>query len=67
MYYDASSTDYISTSSFAIPDTGILTVNAWMKGKHSDTLRNSIMGDGSDSATIGYIYIERYTNDGLLY
>jgi len=26
MYYDASSTDYIATSAFAIPNTGILTV-----------------------------------------
>jgi hypothetical protein len=33
MYYDASSSDYISTPSFAIPNTGILTVEAWMKSK----------------------------------
>jgi len=26
MYYDASGTDYIATPSFAIPNTGILTI-----------------------------------------
>jgi hypothetical protein len=45
MYYDASSTDYISTPSFAIPNTGILTIEAWMKSVFNATVTQSIIGD----------------------
>jgi hypothetical protein len=45
MYYDASSTDYISTPSFAIPNTGILTIEAWMKSVTGANYQ-TIIGDG---------------------
>jgi len=55
MYYDASGTDYISTPSFAIPNTGILTVEAWMKSKVYVTTNQTIVGDGNQAATIGFL------------
>jgi hypothetical protein len=67
MYYDASSTDYISTPSFAIPNTGIITVEAWMKSSFNATISQAIMGDNADSNTIGYILITRGLNTNTLY
>jgi len=62
MYYDASSTDYISTPSFAIPDTGILTIEAWMKSKINTTISQTIAGDNAASATVGHIFMYRSAN-----
>jgi hypothetical protein len=69
MYYDASGTDYISTPSFAIPNTGILTIEAWMKSTFSATVTQNIIGDGNRNSTVGYIYLTRYQsyNDLLYY
>jgi hypothetical protein len=58
MYYDASGTDYISTPSFAIPDTGILTIEAWMKSVINASPQ-LIIGEGDYNATIGFIFIFR--------
>jgi len=67
MYYDASSTDYISTPSFAIPNTGILTVEAWMKSIFS-TSRQVIFGDGSADIPTGFFRFYRVNNsNGLSY
>jgi hypothetical protein len=55
MYYSATGTGYISTPSFAIPNTGILTIEAWMKSKFNATVIQDIVGDGAESNTIGYI------------
>jgi hypothetical protein len=55
MYYDASGTDYISTPSFAIPNTGILTVEAWMKSKINATIRQTIIGEAVADSVVGYI------------
>jgi hypothetical protein len=66
MYYDASGTDYISTSSFAIPNTGILTIEAWMKSQKKTTTQE-ITSDGSLSNTVGYIRMYRYANTYSLY
>jgi len=52
MYYDASGTDYISTPSFAIPNTGILTIEAWIKNQIY-TGTKTIIGDNASSITIG--------------
>jgi hypothetical protein len=62
MYYDASGTDYISTPSFAIPNTGVLTVEAWMKSKLNASTYQNIIGDGSEFATIGFLYVNRGIN-----
>jgi hypothetical protein len=62
MYYDASSSDYISTPSFAIPNTGILTVEAWMKSKLDTTILQSILGNGTNSPTIGMLFLYRPAN-----
>jgi hypothetical protein len=53
MYYDASGTDYISTPSFAISNTGVLTIEAWMKSKINAVANNTILGDNGWSTTIG--------------
>ncbi|MDD4784593.1 MAG: hypothetical protein PHY32_03540 [Candidatus Pacebacteria bacterium] len=63
MYYDASSTDYISTPSFAIPNTGILTVGAWIKSKIYSPAYQGIIGDNAWSSTVGYIFINRVGPD----
>jgi len=55
MYYDASGADYISTSAFAIPNTGILTVEAWMKSTLNTTLAQSILGDAASNAVTGFL------------
>jgi len=67
MYYDASSTDYISTPSFAIPNTGILTVEAWMNSKLSTTNRQTILGDYGFSTTLGFFHMSRYNNSNTLW
>jgi hypothetical protein len=54
MYYDATGADYISTPSFAIPNTGILTVEAWMKSTFNATVIQSIIGDEHQSNTIDF-------------
>jgi hypothetical protein len=59
MYYDASGTDYISTPSFAIPNTGIITIEAWVKSKTKGTDYQAIIGDATQSATVGYILAYR--------
>ncbi len=66
MYYDANGADYISTPSFAIPNTGILTIEAWMKSTFSATLGQSIVGDGGGSGAIGFIFLFRYANTNTL-
>jgi hypothetical protein len=58
MYYDASSSDYISTPSFAIPNTGILTVEAWMKSAFNTTIEQSIIGEPM-SSSVGFIFFMR--------
>ena len=55
MSYDANGADYIVTPSFAIPDTGVLTISAWMKSTLKITEGQTIMGDNGSSATIGWI------------
>ncbi|MFA5230756.1 MAG: hypothetical protein WC422_05400 [Candidatus Paceibacterota bacterium] len=67
MYYDASSTDYISTPSFAIPDTGILTIEAWMKSAVNAGYQTIIGDGGSQVGTIAYIYTSRYPNGNLVH
>jgi len=66
MYYDASGTDYISTPSFAIPNTGVLTVEAWMKSKLNATIAQTLIGESTQSATVGYAFIRRFTNSDIL-
>jgi len=66
MYYDASSSDYIRTNSFGIPDTGILTVEAWMKSVVNGTVHQSIIGEATQSTTIGYIQIFRLATSNIL-
>jgi hypothetical protein len=65
MYYDASASDYISAPSFVIPNTGILTIEAWMKNKVYAG-HQSIIGDGSSNTAIGFIRFFRYSSDNLL-
>ena len=67
MYYSATGTGYVSTPSFAIPNTGILTVEAWMKSSFNATISQAIMGDNADSNTIGYILINRGLKTNTLY
>jgi len=55
MYYSATGTGYISTPSFAIPNTGILTVEAWMKSQLNTTVRHSMISDDNRSGTVGFI------------
>jgi energy-converting hydrogenase Eha subunit F len=66
MYYDASSTDYISTPSFAIPNTGILTVEMWMKSQFNATSTQTLLGDNFSSTTEPFIYIYRALNSNHL-
>ena len=47
MYYSATGTGYIRTPSFAIPDTGILTIEAWMKSKKNADVLQAIVSDNS--------------------
>jgi hypothetical protein len=66
MYYDANGADYISTPSFAIPNTGILTIEAWMKS-NPYTNQQSLVGESNSSVTIGLINIRRVANSNSLY
>jgi len=59
MYYSTTSTGYISTSSFAILNTGILTIEMWMKSQLSATLDQTIMCDNNVSNTVGFIFFTR--------
>ncbi len=67
MYYDASGTDYISTPSFAIPNTGILTIEAWMKSVINTTKRQSILGDYGWGSNSGFIWSHRLENTNNLF
>ena len=68
MYYDANGADYIVTPSFAIPNTGILTVEAWMKSKIYVSSRQTVIGENAASNTVGYIHSYRNANtDNLTY
>ncbi len=58
MYYDASGSDYISTSAFAIPNTGILTVEAWMKSAVNANIYQVVISDGGSIPT-GIIWMDR--------
>ena len=60
MKYGPEGTGYISTPSFAIPNTGILTVEMWVKNTTGSTYQD-FLGDGSDSPTVGYFHMYRYT------
>jgi len=59
MYYDAGGTDYISTPSFAIPNTGILTIEAWIKSKNDTLIYQTVLGEGTQTPPNGYLYITR--------
>jgi hypothetical protein len=66
--YGALGTGYISTPSFAIPNTGILTIEAWMKSKINATIAQTIASDAGASDTIGYIFMLRRANtNDLIY
>ncbi len=67
MYYDASGTDYISTPSFAIPNTGIITVEAWMKSKLNATIYQGIISDAGQGAGNGFIWSWRDINTNTLF
>jgi hypothetical protein len=66
MHYDASGTDYISTPSFAIPNTGILTIEVWMKSTFYAGVSQSIVADFGLSATVGHILVRRSANTNEL-
>jgi hypothetical protein len=66
LYYDASGADYISTPSFAIPNTGILTIEAWMKSKINATTNQVILGDNAISSTVGFLASFRASNANKL-
>ncbi|MDD4784804.1 MAG: hypothetical protein PHY32_04840 [Candidatus Pacebacteria bacterium] len=59
MYYDANGADYISTSSFAIPDTGILTVEVWMKSVVNISNGQFMISDYNEQGIIGHIFLCR--------
>ncbi len=63
MYYDASASDYIQTPSFAIPNTGILTIEAWVKNKANASHHQTILGDGNQVVAEGYIWFQREPNN----
>jgi hypothetical protein len=64
MYYDG--TGYIKTPSFAIPNTGILTIEAWTKQQINATTHQTIFGDPNNSPTVGFIDMIRLMNDSHL-
>jgi len=66
LYWDASGADYISTPSFAIPNTGILTIEAWMKSQYSTITHQGILGCGASDPLIGYIFLLRVVNTNTL-
>ncbi|MFA5230059.1 MAG: hypothetical protein WC422_01230 [Candidatus Paceibacterota bacterium] len=61
MYYDANGADYISTPSFAIPNTGILTIEAWMKSQLY-TGQQTMISYGGQDAVNGSVLMRRYTS-----
>jgi len=67
MYYDAAGLDYISTPSFAIPNTGILTIEAWMKSQFNATYHQAIIGDSGFSTTVGFLLMYRSLNTNELH
>ncbi|MDD4784637.1 MAG: hypothetical protein WC483_06780 [Candidatus Paceibacterota bacterium] len=67
MYYDANGADYISTSSFAISDTGVLTINAWMKSNLNETTYQTLIADSNWSGVTGFIYLVRLNTNTLDY
>jgi len=67
MYYDATGSDYVSTSSSTIPNTGILTVETWMKSQLHATAHQTITSDNGQHVTIGYIWVMRLSNSNTLY
>jgi len=60
MYYSATGTGYISTPSFAIPNTGILTVEAWMKSVANVTASQTIVGESVAGDANGYLWLFRW-------
>ena len=66
MYYSATGTGYISTPSFAIPNTGILTIEAWMKSVFNASYQ-SITGDNAGSTTVGFSLLNRASNGSFYY
>ncbi len=62
MYYPVAGTSYIQTPSFAIPNTGILTIEAWMKSVVNGTSDQIIIGEGAQASTIGFILFYRLAN-----
>jgi hypothetical protein len=57
LYFDG--TDYITTPSFALTGT-VLTVSGWVKWSPNADVQ-CILGDGTQSTTVGYIYFWRLT------
>jgi len=66
LYYPVAGTSYVSTPSFAIPNTGILTVEAWMKSQLHATRDQTIVGDSNQNNTIGFIYMFRNANTNTI-
>ena len=62
MHFDG--TGYLQTPSFAIPNTGILTVETWMNNKTHISTEQTIMGDAAQNTAIGYIFLYRFYNSG---
>ncbi len=62
MYYDASSSDYISTPSFAIADTGVLTTEAWTKSILNVSSPQGIISNNVFSGITGMLWIFRLHN-----
>ena len=54
MKYGPEGTGYIVTPSFAIPNTGVLTVEAWVKNKLQSFLQ-TVIAENANSATIGFV------------
>ena len=67
MHYDAAGLDYIVTPSFAISDTGILTIEIWMKSVLNATTSQFIIGDNLLSSISGSIYMYRSQNNDIVY
>ena len=66
MYYSATGTGYISTPSFAIPNTGIMTIETWMKSKVNAVTDQTIVGDALGSNTLGFILAFRAASTNTL-
>ncbi len=66
MYYDANGADYIQTPSFAIPNTGILTVEAWMKSVLNVSETQAFVSHEYFGGISGYINFHRISNSNIL-